>query len=928
MDIIVPNLIITKIHAPRIRSRIIQRSHLLNKISNVSGTKLISVVAPAGYGKSTFLAEWAQSLLDCGTTVAWYFLDATDDNPTVFGTYLTASFSHALGIATEFEHISQLLRSSPEIDLQRILPAIINTIARSNRDCVLIIDDYHLVSKSSIHNAMTFLLEHLPQNMKIAIGSRSDLPFPLSRLRVREQLSEIRSPELQFSLDETNHFLNEIMKLDLSLTLVKKLETRTEGWVAGLQLAALSLFDHSEKEIIVDSINGNNRYLSKFLFEEIFTHQSEDIQSFLLSTSILERMCSSLCDTILVNSSNSSAILEYLEHSNLFTIPLDDQGCWYRYHNLFREFLLSYLKQTHSELVTPLHRSASEWLSAHNHLREAGHHAFRTHNWDYAANFVEKHCPSMLIHSETSTIYDWCSTFPEEVILRYPLLCIYQSWALVLSYRLDYRERIEDRLNQVNRFITDLEDKQLVVVLISHMEQIRSYLAMIPDPTIDLNEQLIRAQNMLGLFNRDNTGQFSTLLTIGYAQMALHKVQAAIKTMKSARKIALRERLYSGIVESTFQLSQLAHSKGQLRDAFEICMHCRTDISTMISNTEKELPMIGCLNIAMGSILLEQNQLEKAEQELLHGLELISRGFNPYYQMTVYTALFRLREIQNRPNEALGFLLFLEEIWPDIAFYTQSLRLVQTLKTSPENAITLADASTWCQTFQASFGKKFTLLGLGPMGTAEIFYLSSLSWISLQIATGNSQSVLYFLERSLDQVRIHGLIDREIELNLLEAQAWRAIGDNNRSYKVFRQAFEMAQPRGYIRIFDQGPVLTELISDAENHGVSSEYIKQILSVIRMPKESGIRYIDILDDENNKFHSSSISSEHIIRYLTKREFEVLNLISKGASNQEIAESLFITIGTVKSHVNHIFKKLNVHNRTEAVACARSLGFLEL
>ncbi len=945
MDNLASPLVITKLHVPATRPRMVSRAHLVERLTPEINTNLVLVCAPAGYGKSTLLAAWAQSMLQNGVAVAWYALDASDDAPIPFGSYLVASLMQALGPIPGLAHIAQLLRSSPEADLLKILPAVINAVASSNRDCVLILDDYHLIGAPAIHIAMAFLLERLPVNLHIAIGSRSDPPLPLARLRARGQLLEVRSAELRFTTDEAARFLNDVMRLDLSLEAVSALETRTEGWIAGLQLAAIAMQSsvaprspllqsgQPDKESYIASFTGSHRYLVEYLLEEVVSRQPEDVQSFLLSTSILERLCDSLCDAILKDEAgkpaftlqSSSAILDQLEQANLFVVALDDQGCWYRYHHLFRDFLQTRLQKTRPEGVASLHRTACDWYAAHNFLREAAYHAFQTHDWDYAAAFVEQHSFTMLIHSEISTIYEWCSTFPEDVMQMHPLLCILQCWSLVFSFRWQNRGRIEERLHQAEQAIAALEDEQLGRDLTEHAAIVRTFLAMAPDSTADPRAQLELAQGMLGNYPEGDAGQFSALLTIGYAQMALHDVAAAYKAIETARQTALRGRLYFGIVESTFHLARLAHSQGQLRRAADICRQGQADIAAMLAHPEQELPALGCLNIALGCILLEQDRLEEAERDLLHGLDLIGWGMNPYYQMIACVALFRLREIQGRPADALAFLARLEETWPDIAFCTRGLRLTHGLRTAADHSLedpaTLAEATDWCQTFALSPSGDESPPGMGPFGAAEAYYLASLAWVRLLVAIGKAQTARPYLEQQLELASSHGLINRMIELSLLDAQAWKAQGDGDRADAALERALVAAQPEGYLRIFDQGDALTRLLVEAARRGICREYIGRVLALIGAPKPPGAGQ----DSNVTRLGASHLESgEHI----SERELDVLRLMALGASNHEIAAQLVITVGTVKSHINHILGKLDAQNRTEAVARARGLGMLDI
>ncbi len=920
MDTLTSPLILTKYQVPTARPHIVRREHLVAQLTPEAGTSLVLVCAPAGYGKTTLLAEWSQSLLQNGVAVAWYALDPSDDDPIPFGAYFVASLVQALGPISELARITQFLRSSPEIDLQKILPAIINAIVSSDRDCVMILDDYHLIGAPAIHSAISFLLEHLPDKMHVAIGSRSDPPLPLARLWARGKLLEMRAADLRFSADETARFLNEVMQLDLSPEVANTLEARTEGWIAGLQLAALSLAGRPNKENFATSFIGSHRYLVEYLLEEVFNRQSEQVQSFLLSTSILERLCGPLCDAILGGIAGSEEILKQLEKANLFVVALDEQGYWYRYHHLFRDFLQARLNKTQPERVVALQRAASEWHAAHGSLREAVQHALKTRDWDYAASLVEQHGVSMMLHSEFSTVYEWCAAFPEEVIRVHPALCLFQGNALVLGYRRQSRSRIEERMQQVEQAAAALEDKQMARLLIGQAAATRTALAALtPDPAADPREQFALAQRALAWLSEDDPARSAIALTVGYAHMALHDAVAGSKAMEDARQLSLVCHNYFGVVEATFHQARLAHNQGQLRRAAQICRQGQADISAILSYPDEELPAVGCLNIALGCVLLEQNQLEEAEQALLSGLDLVGWGLNPYYLMTAYLALFRLREIQGRSEEALDYLTRLEEAWPDIAFCTRGLRVVHDLRTTPEDPDVLADAVQWSQAFSSSLGDNIPLPGMGPFGAAEAYYLALLAWVHIQLVIGKPQGVMSYIARQLDLAEAHGLATRVIELSLLEARARQAIGDDQHTWAALEHALSTAQPGGYIHIFDQGPALTQLLVKAAQRGMYKEYIERILAAI------GISQALYLGQEGSATRSAQAPyGEH----LSERELQVLHLMARGATNYEIAEQLVLTVGTVKSHINHIFGKLDAHNRTEAVARARGLGLIEI
>jgi LuxR family maltose regulon positive regulatory protein len=914
-------LILTKLHVPALRPRSVARARLLEPLTLETG--LILVCAPAGYGKSTLLTAWSQSLLQRGIAVAWYALDASDDVPLAFGSYLVASLTQALGSDSELSHLSQLLRTSPEIDLLRILPTIINVVATSGRACVLILDDYHLIGAPAIHSGLAFLLDHRPQNLHVVIGSRSDPPLPLARLRARGQLRELRAADLRFNLAETTAFLNEVMRLDLSAEIIAALEERTEGWVAGLQLAALSLSGQADKERFLTTFTGRHRYLVEYLWDEVIAQQPADIQTFLRATSILDRLCGPLCDALL-SQAGSGAILDRLEQTNLFVMRLDDQGYWYRYHHLFRDFLQTQLHGTQPEREAALQRAASEWYAAQGFLREAVQHAFLTSDWEYAATTVEQHCFTLIMHSDIATIYEWCSAFPEEVMQTHPLLCLHQCWAWVFSFRRQNRSRIEARLQQVAQALAFIQDPLVMRALTEQAAVIRSFLKMAPDPAVDPREELVLAQRALDAYPADDPGRFSSLLTIAYVHLALHDAQSAQACFETARQIAVSQHLYFGIAESTFNLARLAHSQGQLRRALAICREGQAAIAALLPHPEQDLPAMGSLDIALGCVLLEQDQLAEAEQHLLHGLELIGGGLNPTYLLTACLALFRLCEIRGRLAEAVSYLTRLEEAWPDVAFCTSGLRLELALRSTPHDPTIRADAAAWCEGFESALRERVAPFGLGPLGAAEVYYLATLIWLNVQIAIGQASKTPAQLEQQLELAERHGLRQRVIELSLVQSLAAQAAGDDQLMWEALPRALRLAQPEGYVRLFDQGNALNQLLSEAAQRGLFPEYISRLLAASDRSKKLQAGPPGAVDRSGVVGPVTLEAGER----LSERELEVLRLMARGASNQQIAQQLVITVGTVKSHINHILGKLAAHNRTEAVARARELGLLEI
>ena len=399
---------------------------------------------------------------------------------------------------------------------------------------------------------------------------------------------------------------------------------------------------------------------------------------------------------------------------------------------------------------------------------------------------------------------------------------------------------------------------------------------------------------------------------IGYAYMALQNVPMAMKTMEEYRSQSLGPRFYYGATAATFYLANLAYYQGQLKQSKEICHQLQVRIAENIANPEQELPAVGSLDVIQGCVLLEENQLDKAEPALLHGLELISGTNNPFYRMVACIALFRLREIQGRESEAFQYLEDIESTWPDVAFYTQGLRLMHLIRTIPEDPQTILKAKSWCQEFTPYVGENMRLPGMGPFGGAQAYYMASLIWVQSQILLGKAGETLSYLERQQKVAEAQGLTFRIIELSLAEAQARKALGEDQPCFMSLEHALSLAQSTGCLRVFDQGPALTSLLKEAAKRGIVRDYAEQIMKTIGAEQQAQV------------LSGVKVGQET----LSERELEVLRLMATGASNQELADQLVVTVGTIKSHINHILGKLEVHNRLEAVVRARELGLLKI
>lgn len=925
----ISSLIFTKLRPPATRSNTIWRDRLLRKLTLEPNMDLTLVCAPAGYGKTTLLIDWTRQLKQAGITVSWYSLDESDNNPITFGTYLVASLEQALGTSSGLASVHQVLRASTDTNLLSLLPTVINSLCETDQQIALVLDDYHLIRTPVIHKAVEFLISHRPDNFHIAIGSRSNPALPLSRWRARGRLAELRASDLRFVDEETKLFLSDSMQLELPDEVIARLAEQVEGWPAGLQLAALSLANHAPNDQAVLTFSGGRRQQAEFLLNEVVNQLPEKVQSFLLETSIFERLNASACDAIL-GIENSTNILGQLEQANLFIIALnggesgEDGTTWYRYHHLFRDFLRSWLTISQSARALDLHRTAATWFAAHGLLYEGAYHAFRSGDWSFAAAFVEQHSFTLIIHSDIATINEWCSSFPETVMSKHPMLCIFQAFALAYRFQGKYRNLVEARLHLASLAMVNLVNPEEPTGLHELTAVVHTFLAMIPDHQVDANMLLVLSQSHLAGYPPGNSGRFPWLLIAGYAHQALNCPEEAGKTFEEARPLALQSGLFFGMVEATFHLARLAFSQGCLTETLNICQSGQAEFTILSNQSGLELPALGGLDVARGCVLLEQDHLDEAEQYLLHGIERMGWGMNPYYLMIAFLALARVYEIQGRLVDAISCFDRLDTLWPDIQLITQGFRVLARLRSNPDDVSAQEAGRDWLHFYHAALGYSLLIFGLGPVGAAEAFYQANLNWMRLQILLNQPQAVQPYLDSHLRLAQDKGLVGREIELTLIKAQMFHQQGQTGTALTTLNQAIALSRPRGFVRVFDQNPILDDLIHFAMQQGDFSDYLRSVLAAIRQSRRWGTGVTSSTTSQRDVY--KDMLEVELVESLSQREVEVLKMIAIGATNQVIAEQFVITIGTVKSHIHHIFSKLNARTRTEAVAQARKLGLM--
>jgi LuxR family transcriptional regulator, maltose regulon positive regulatory protein len=939
-------LISTKFHNPLTMGYLTHRPNLDARLDDSlqDGCRLVLVSAPAGFGKSTLVSAWIRKQ---NVPFSWLSLDSSDNDPKQFLSYFVGALQkidESFG-ANLINRIQTTDSSQSEAGYTDIMAYLVNEMADQPSNFMLVLDDCHVLKNPVLLHLLIFLIERQPQAMRLILITREDLPLPVSRLRVRRQMIEIRQADLQFSPTEAEDFLRVGMGISqLTNQDILALDQRTEGWIAGLQLAALSIRSDSDPSKFIQSFAGSDRYILDYLMEEVFSRQPEIIQNFLLTTSILNRFCASLCDFILEGTQDQSNgttghsidMLEYLEHSNLFLIPLDHQRKWFRYHHLFADLLRHFLFQMFPDKIPALHLRASQWLESSDLIHEAVKHAFKTEDWTYAAEVVERHAWNMILHSQVGTVSEWCRTFPENIMRQRPALCILHGWALIIGFKKDDFPTANIRIEQAEAALVHIDpqaDIHLVVGsypvrllpwVTGQLTLLRSFILMTA-PRIEANPQLLVDLGQLSyqqLPPEDITGLSVSLLDICYASQARSDVKDAEEKFKNVIRVALSGGNYFGAVVAEYHRAHGMLAQGHLHEVIEFCKQKRRTYEGYFEQPIKELPAIALLDQAEGCALLELNEATEAEQLLRSGLEV--GQWMPREELPGYLALARLCAAKGDLEGMEECLRRLDMRWPDIRYCTDAVRILNNLLIHADEPAARKTASLWAQTHIPEIGTGIVVPGIGPAWNDEGDYAAYIAWVQIQILLGKSTEAMSVIEPLLAVALEHQLMHRVIQLSLLQAQAFYTQGQKEHAWQPLRLALSHAESKGYLNLVNQNPVLVQLFKEALRLGIAPHYLRRIL------EDNGYDVERVQGQAGSTKSQSAVNMQGItdglIEPLSNREIEVLGLMAQGLSNLEIAAKLYLSPNTLKAHTQNIFGKLDVHSRVQAVNKARNLNLI--
>jgi LuxR family maltose regulon positive regulatory protein len=880
-------LLSTKLNIPPMRPGLVPRPRLMDRLYAGLHRKLTLVSASAGFGKTTLLGEWAGG---CDCPVSWLSLDEGDNDPIRFTHYLIAAlqqFDKEIGLA-----VSSFLRTPQLPPPDSLITALINDIAGTAGPFFLVLDDYHVIQAGWIHEAVEFLLEHMPPQMHLLLATRHDPPLSLPRLRVRDQLIELREDDLRFTADEATAFLNQALGLSLDAQIVDTLETRTEGWIAGLQLAALSMESRPEESMgdFVAAFGGSHRHVIDYLADEVLAQQPEEIRSFLRQTSFLDRLTAPLCDA-LMGRDDSVAILRQLELSNLFLIPLDDRRIWYRYHQLFAEFLRTDLDEADR---ADLHLRAARWLESQGLWTESVKHALASGDVKEAARTIGLAADSALQSTALTTLHGWLDALPERVVRESVELATYKGF--VLFYRGFQGEAAFYAQAAGNKLNPDAQPASAGRLL-----ALRAHLALSDG---SYSEAIVLCREALArLDEEDYLFRGLTLNLLGQTLEWQGDVAAAADAYRAGTHTGHQAGDYVGALAAQVNLAFALNELGRLQEALALCQ----DFEDEARRAGPLSPSVGACNLAWSWLSYEANELDQARDQALQALRLSEgAGFSDailrvqYTLARAYLALGEVAAARQVVQDAYQLMARLDLELPQGDWF-RALEAEIHLRLGE-----IAAAADWAKTSRLSAHDS-------PGRYEEDVYIAFARLLMAQGQFAPANHLLVTMERLAgDSGRRRTLIT----VYLLQARILQAQGQEGAARTCVESALHLAAPQGYLRAFlEEGEPIAALLPTVRH--VAPRFIDSLLDAFSRQGAPGA---------GQAGSPASDRPSLLIEPLTTRELEILRLIAAGQSNPEIAELLYLSLNTVKWHVKNLYGKLGVSSRVEAAARAQELELL--
>ncbi len=908
-------LLRSKTQMPRLRQARLAREQLQARLEWLPGCRLILICAPAGFGKTTLLVGWVEA---AAFPTAWLTLDEGDNSLERLLRYLVAAFQRIL---PEIGGNALAMLAAPQpLQAEAFLDYLITDLEALPGPVGLVLDDYHALQNPAAREALAYLVNHLPEGLHLAIASRTDPALPLARMRARGELVELRGPDLRFNPEEASWFLNHLMGLRLTPSQVEDLVKRTEGWAAGLQLAAISIRQSPDPQTFIKVFAGSHRYILDYLVEEVLRQQPKEVQDFLLKTSILERLCGSLCEAVIEGQEPSSEsredrlptpldpseLLQELDRTNLFIIPLDDERTWYRYHTLFRELLSYQLEQAYSrEVILDLHHRAGAWFTNKGMLPEAIHHAIAAGEIRQAGELAEQYGGSLLSQGLANTCLGWLDRLPEPVYTAFPRLHLVYANGMLSTGQFD---RIEDRLQAAENALKGIPTDNLEARSIrAEINGSRSIIASLRG---DLPRVIELSTLALEDLPENAFLRSSLLMGLGVAYRLSGDTRQAEATFAQSAQEAQKVGLSSVMVTALGNRASCFQEMGQLKQAERVYLQA-LDEATQEGTIASPQASLACAGLA--SLACDRNDLTAAQTWLDQAATLDEAWGN--LDMRVYNLIHRVRlsMIRGEKEAALQALADAETLGKGCYL-------------SPTSVIGLGTLSAWIaiQMGDSAKAREWLKTHPDPAGGSEATLSEpvALIWAEVQLMLGREEGNPGRMQAALDVLshvesvsRTAGRLGYTVQATVLEALVLDALGKPDDAYQALTQAIETAGREEWISLFtERGEPMADLLRRAAAGGTRlpapTGYLERVMAGFRFEPAASA------GEEKTKQGASPLLSE--------RETEVLQLVAQGYSNQRIAEQLVLTTGTVKRHLHNIFEKLGVTSRTEAIARARILG----
>ncbi len=907
-------LVKTKLFIPQVRRERVRRPRLITELNKGLNYPLILLSSLAGSGKTTILADWIGQL---SIPAAWVSLDESDNDPARFFRYFITALQAVFPEVgkTAFEELD----STEFLSSETILTSLINELGEQDREFVLVLDDFHVIQSRSIHSAISYYIDHQPPHAHLVLATRTDPRFPLSRLRTRNRIMELRMDDLSFTDAEINEYLNQVMGLDLSKDDLIALAARTEGWIASLQMTALSLKHAADQKGFIRAFSGSNRYVMDYLVEEVLDLQPENVQNFLLQTSILERLNGPLCDAVcsgspkedeqITNDLNPAGLgqemLEFLERSNLFIVPLDEERKWYRYHHLFASLLRVRLAHSKISPINMLYLRAADWFEQNGYPEDAIQHALAAQDFPRAAHLIERIAESAWINGQYSKLTEWIQALPEDLVLSKPWLCIWNAWSItqtgVLENANAWIEAAETafqkhNLEQSGKYETSQEFHALNYQ-ITALKVLTACLEQDYDRAILLSAGLLETPPPKGIKSAQIAlchiyhGLSYKYFTDGDLVKA---EQINLETISISKEIGFTLRLLHG----TNKLAFVYKTSGQLQRCYRLIK----DTLTFLKEQGLDGYFAACaMHCRLVDLLYEWDELEEAGREIESYLKPGLVAGVPYLLVDFYNIRARnlllekdFSAAQNALNQA-STLIHQSYIWNGLVWQTEALQVRLWLLEG-----NLAAATTWASALPAI-----------PTGTIPFSIESrEICRVRVLLATGNIHIAIGLLGQLESAAKVGARLGSLVAVDTLTAVAFMQAGQLEQAVAALEQALCLAEPEGYTRaILDEGQPIARLLAHIarEHRSLHSQYARRMLEKI-----------EVVRQEDTGLIAGSI----LIESLSRREVEVLRCMAAGLSNLETARQLVIETATVKRHIHSIFAKLGVANRVQAVNTAKT------